>query len=217
MKFVNRAIKGIYSMHTYTTSRIVMITTLCLQALFDKYFGWDTKKYSAFSNSAIETNRSLYISGYIFQCVISIIGASLVRAYWSYRLRLLRTNNKKVAFAQKRASKRRRTSLFEDLVTSETPEDTKYTLSAHMKEVYPHMSRLIKVFFIFGVLNPMMHFRSQYMHARNVYHVIDETKNRNDVVIEWIKSSSTDWSVARSLNTNTSSTFNYKQCVCLDE
>lgn len=216
---VNRAIKGIYSMHTYTTSRIVMITVLCLQALFDKYFGWDTKRYSAFSNSAIETNRSLYISGCIFQCVVSIIGTSLVRAYWSYRLRLLRSNNGKTADTQKRVSKkRRRTSLFENLVMYENPQGTKYTLSAHMKEVYPLMSRLMKAFFIFGVLNPMLHFRSQYMHARNVYGVIDQTKNRNDEFIEWMKSSSTDWSVARSLNTNSSSsTFNYEQCLCLDE
>ena len=148
-KFINRAVKGIYSMHTYTTSRIVMITALCLQALFYKFFRWDTKRHSAFLNSAIETNRSLYISGYIFQLVVCIIGTSLVRAYWSYRLRLLRSNIRKATDTRKRAS--RRTTLFENLIMSDIPQNTKYTLSGHMKELYPLMSRLMTVLYIWGI------------------------------------------------------------------
>ena len=76
------------------------------------------------------------------------------------------------------------------------------------------------LFFIFGTLNPMMHFRSQTMHSRFIHKYIDVANNRNDMFIEWMKTSTTDWSVSRlplSNNTTSSPILNYEQCVCLED
>ena len=84
LTLINRAVRGIYSMHTYTTSRLVMIVVLYMQGMLSKI---SKKDVSVFSNSGIRYNRNLYINGYIFQFMACILGTSLVRIYYSYRLR----------------------------------------------------------------------------------------------------------------------------------
>jgi hypothetical protein len=195
----------------------VMIVVLYMQGMLSKI---SKKDVSVFSNSGIRYNRNLYINGYIFQFMACILGTSLVRIYYSYRLRNFefRTTTSKI-----RRKSKRRASLAENLFmydSAKQVQQQKYTLANHMEKVYPSISRLIILFFIFGTLNPMMHFRSQTMHSRFIHKYIDVANNRNDMFIEWMKTSTTDWSVSRlplSNNTTSSPILNYEQCVCLED